>query len=166
MTDKIDTISNIIRGALADNFEITAEGYKDAAEAVLAFLEEQNEGISEWAAFSGMADNPAYTMNERLMHAKRANHLLELELLKVSHAVACAGLKVDEEAPKGWRDLIAALTLLSKGAVGNDPTHCEHDELTVCADPSKFNRADIELLDELGFSAGDEAFTSFRFGSA
>nr|WP_296764124.1 hypothetical protein [Rhodococcus sp. (in: high G+C Gram-positive bacteria)] len=50
------------------------------------------------------------------------------------------------------------------------PFHCEHDVLTVMADPANFTEAEIKDLDELGFDVGDEfdddCFSSFRFGSA
>lgn len=67
-----------------------------------------------------------------------------------------------------WDELIEALTLLKKGANPNSyPTHCEHDELTVCADPSMFTAAELDRLRELGFSSYDgESFQSFKFGSA
>lgn len=71
--------------------------------------------------------------------------------------------------PKAWAHLLEALTLLAKGR-SNDggPFHCEHDELTVMADPADFTDAEIARLDELGFFPDhDEAtFKSFRFGSA
>jgi hypothetical protein len=71
--------------------------------------------------------------------------------------------------PKAWQDLIEALTLLAKGQ-NNDisPTHCEHDQLTVMADPADFTEADLTRLNELGFfpNHDDATFTSFRFGSA
>ena len=30
------------------------------------------------------------------------------------------------------------------------PTHCEHDELTVCVDPSLFSPEELQQLDEWG----------------
>lgn len=71
--------------------------------------------------------------------------------------------------PPAWADLLEGLTLLAKHR-SNDvsPFHCEHDELTVMADPAKFSTDELARLDELGFHPGgyEETFTSFRFGSA
>lgn len=71
--------------------------------------------------------------------------------------------------PKAWAELIKALTTLAKHP-SNDlsPFHCEHDRLTVMADPSRFTMEELERLDALGFFAneGEGTFTSFRFGSA
>jgi hypothetical protein len=69
------------------------------------------------------------------------------------------------------KDLIEALTILLKYGNPENPTHCEHDELTVCGiDPKKVSKEDKKLLDKLGFfvsnSDGDPCFKSFRFGSA
>lgn len=64
------------------------------------------------------------------------------------------------------RDLIEALTILSKYTDAEYPTHCEHDELTVCVDPAKVSDVDKARLDELGFFVSEEdCFKSFRFGS-
>lgn len=64
-------------------------------------------------------------------------------------------------------DLIEALTIFRKYGNPHNPTHCEHDELWVCGiDPSKVSEEDAARLDQLGFFADDEAFRSFRFGSA
>lgn len=73
------------------------------------------------------------------------------------------------ETPKAWADLLSGLTLLAAHQ-NNDisPFHCEHDTLTVMADPAAFTPEELARLDELGFfphSDGD-AFTSYRFGSA
>jgi hypothetical protein len=73
------------------------------------------------------------------------------------------------EMPTAWANLIEALTLLAKHQ-NNDisPTHCGHDTLTVCADPTKFTAEELARLDDLGFfphSDGD-AFMSFTYGSA
>lgn len=70
--------------------------------------------------------------------------------------------------PKAWTDLLEALALLATHQ-SNDisPLHCEHDQLTVMADPSAFNPEELARLDELGFHPGDDGtFYSFRYGSA
>jgi hypothetical protein len=69
------------------------------------------------------------------------------------------------------KDLIEALTILLKYGDPYNPTHCEHDVLTVCGiDPSDVSDEDKKKLDELGFIVsnedGDPCFISFRFGSA
>lgn len=69
------------------------------------------------------------------------------------------------------KDLIEALTILLKYGNPRNPTHCEHDVLTVCGiDPEKVEAADKKRLDKLGFfvsdADGDPCFQSFRFGSA
>lgn len=66
-------------------------------------------------------------------------------------------------------DLIKALQIFLKYGNPKWPTHCEHDELTICGiDPDKVSKEDKKLLDELGFfvSEADECFKSFKFGSA
>lgn len=67
--------------------------------------------------------------------------------------------------------LIAALTILLKYGNPGSPTHCEHDILTICGiDPAVVSDADKAELGRLGFFVGneygDDAFHSFRFGSA
>lgn len=67
------------------------------------------------------------------------------------------------------KDLIEALTILLKYGNPTYPTHCEHDELTICGiDPAGVSDEDKKRLDALGFfvSEDDECFKSFRFGSA
>lgn len=63
-------------------------------------------------------------------------------------------------------DLIEALTILRKYGNPYSPTHCEHDELTICIDPETVAADDITRLDQLGVFISDGAFMSFRFGSA
>lgn len=93
-------------------------------------------------------------------------------------------------------DLIAALQILRKYLPDTNkhcPTHCEHDILMVMdVDPTKVSTEDAEELDRLGFHVnrmlfleshcgqhltvalgprvsggfGEDAFASFRFGSA
>lgn len=68
------------------------------------------------------------------------------------------------------KDLIQALTIFLKYANDDrNPTHCEHDQLSVVAG-IKFEDVspeDVAKLDDLGFiwSEEDECFISFRFGS-
>lgn len=65
------------------------------------------------------------------------------------------------------KDLIEALTILLKYGNPRNPTHCEHDVLTICGiDVEKVSAEDVAWLDKLGFFIGEEAFQSFRFGSA
>lgn len=68
------------------------------------------------------------------------------------------------------KDLIEALTILSKYGNPEWPTHCEHDILTVMVDPVLVSEEDLARLEELDFTPGseysDEVFTSYRFGSA
>lgn len=75
----------------------------------------------------------------------------------------------DDLMPEAWRDLLEGITILARHP-GNEvsPLHCEHDELSVMADPAEFTGEELIRLDELGFSPndGDETFYSFRFGSA
>lgn len=71
--------------------------------------------------------------------------------------------------PKAWADLINALMMLAHNR-SNDvsPFHCEHDALTVMAEPDQFTAEELAHLDELGFFPHSDggAFTSFRYGSA
>lgn len=68
-------------------------------------------------------------------------------------------------------DLIKALQIFLKYGNPGHPTHCEHDILTICGiDPAIVSQEDKDALEELGFFVGDEygeeAFHSFRYGSA
>lgn len=68
-------------------------------------------------------------------------------------------------------DLIRALQILVKYGDPRNPTHCEHDELTICGiDPGDVSDEDKATLDELGFFVttewGHEVFQSGRFGRA
>lgn len=63
--------------------------------------------------------------------------------------------------------LIEALQIFLKYGDPAYPTHCEHDALTVCVDPSLVSEEDKSRLKDLGFIADDGGgFISFRFGSA
>jgi hypothetical protein len=68
------------------------------------------------------------------------------------------------------KDLIEALQIFLKYGDPRNPTHCEHDVMLVCIDPKLVSDEDKARLKELGFFVGrefgDEAFQSFRFGSA
>jgi hypothetical protein len=69
------------------------------------------------------------------------------------------------------KDLMEALTILLKYGNPRNPTHCEHDILTICGiEPKDVSEEDKRRLDELGFFVGteygEEAFHSFRYGSA
>ena len=68
----------------------------------------------------------------------------------------------------GFDALIEAFTIFKKYGDPKWPTHCEHDELTVCIDPSKVSEEDKARLDILGFKTSGEGdhFISFRFGSS
>jgi hypothetical protein len=66
-------------------------------------------------------------------------------------------------------DLIEALTIFLKYGNPRNPTHCEHDVLSIMEiDPNVVTADDRARLDELGFfvSEGDGCFQSFRYGSA
>jgi len=65
--------------------------------------------------------------------------------------------------------LIEALQIFRKYDNPDYPTHCEHDELTVCvAADAVTDPADVQRLDALGFfsDADFDCWKSFRFGSA
>lgn len=68
------------------------------------------------------------------------------------------------------KDLIEALTIFLKYTDTQRPTHCEHDQLTICGvDRSQVSDADDKRLEELGFFWSESeggAYISFRFGSA
>jgi hypothetical protein len=64
------------------------------------------------------------------------------------------------------KDLIEALTIFLKYGDPYAPTHCEHDKLHVCIDPSGVSADDVARLKQLSFHAEDDGFYSFRFGSA
>jgi hypothetical protein len=65
------------------------------------------------------------------------------------------------------KDLIEALTIFAKYKDWEWPTHCEHDVLTIMGiTEEEVSKEDRERLNKLGFLWGDEAWISFRFGSA
>ncbi len=65
------------------------------------------------------------------------------------------------------KKLIEALQIFLKYGNPTHPTHCEHDELWICGiDPKDVSQKDVQKLDSLGFFISDDAFKSFRYGSA
>lgn len=67
------------------------------------------------------------------------------------------------------KDLIEALTIFMKYKNDENPTHCSHDQLWIMAvTRDEVSAEDVARLDDLGFfwSESDEAWISFRFGSA
>lgn len=63
-------------------------------------------------------------------------------------------------------ELIEALQIFLKYGDVQFPTHCEHDELTVCVDPRVVSDEDKKKLLSLSFFEDDDHFTSYRYGSA
>jgi len=68
-------------------------------------------------------------------------------------------------------DLIKALQILLKYGNPPNPTHCEHDKLTIMEiDPTGVSDEDKVELEKLGFNVGNEygepLFYSYKFGSA
>ncbi len=75
---------------------------------------------------------------------------------------------MSDDIPRAWRELVQALNLLAKGHNDDEsPLYCEHDQLTVAADPGKFTATELEQLEGMGFHAdhASESFYSYRFGS-
>jgi len=64
--------------------------------------------------------------------------------------------------------LIEALQIFLKYGDVSYPTHCEHDVLTVCVDPSVVSEEDKSALNSLGFivDESEDCFKSYRYGSA
>ena len=64
-------------------------------------------------------------------------------------------------------DLIKALKILLKYGNPRNPTHCEHDVLTIDISPGLVGKEDVAILDELGVFVDeeDDDFKSYRFGS-
>jgi hypothetical protein len=65
-------------------------------------------------------------------------------------------------------DLIKALMIFRKYGNPDNPTHCEHDVMTVTIEYSKVSEEDKKELGKLGFIRERENgfFKSYRFGSA
>ena len=114
------------------------------------------------AAMHGLAVNPTIPLEDRLKCALQA-----LEFYSERPVIT---VTMSEDVPECWKELVAGLVLLSRGHSNNyAPLHCEHDELTICADPAKFTDEELLALDDLGFhtsQTGDPTFYSFKFGSA
>lgn len=67
------------------------------------------------------------------------------------------------------KDLIEALTIFAKYKDVRNPTHCEHDVLTIMAVTlEEVSEEDRARLETLGFfwDPAEEAWRSFRYGSA
>jgi hypothetical protein len=81
---------------------------------------------------------------------------------------ACYNLSLFKEIRKtmSMSRLHEAIGIFLKYGDVERPTHCEHDELIVCVDPSVVSAEDIQKLDELGFFVSEDSFKSFRYGSA
>lgn len=63
--------------------------------------------------------------------------------------------------------LIEALQIFLKYGDVKWPTHCEHDVLKVCVDPSVVSQEDKDALEKLGFFVSDDdSFISYKYGSA
>lgn len=64
-------------------------------------------------------------------------------------------------------DLIKALTILLKYGNPHNPTHCEHDELTISPDikPESVSEEDKKALKKFGFNYDQYSFKSYRYGS-
>lgn len=63
--------------------------------------------------------------------------------------------------------LIEALQIFLKYGDPEHPTHCEHDALMICGiNPDDVSDEDKVKLEELGFFVSDDAFLSYRYGSA
>jgi len=75
----------------------------------------------------------------------------------------------EKPGAQGLDALIEALTIFRKYGNPRWPTNCTHDVLWICGiSPEEVSTTDIQRLVELGFDVDehDEAFQSFRFGSA
>lgn len=66
------------------------------------------------------------------------------------------------------KDLIEALQIFLKYGNPRNPTHCEHDVILVCINPSIVSEEDTKRLAALSFDpdTGDNCFRSYRFGAA
>ena len=65
------------------------------------------------------------------------------------------------------KDLIEALTILSKYGDPYSPTHCAHDELFVMINYEDVSAEDRKRLGELNFNESEHGtFRSYRFGNA
>ena len=64
-------------------------------------------------------------------------------------------------------DLLKAIQIFLKYGNPHNPTHCEHDVMTVAINPDWVSDEDKSLLNDLGFfvNEDDNDFRSYRFGS-
>ena len=64
-------------------------------------------------------------------------------------------------------DLLKAIQIFLKYGNPRNPTHCEHDVMTVAINPDWVSDEDKSLLNDLGFfvNEDDNDFRSYRFGS-
>lgn len=73
-----------------------------------------------------------------------------------------AAMTTNDTMPKAWADLLEALTLLAEHPADRAvPVVCEHDELTVNADPAAFTADEIARLGRLGFRISGGSFYSY-----
>lgn len=66
-------------------------------------------------------------------------------------------------------ELAEVMTIAAKYLKEDDfPTHCEHDVIWLCVDPSEVSDEDRSRIEELGFFAceDEDCFKSYKFGSA
>lgn len=84
-----------------------------------------------------------------------------------ARGLALAILRAD--LPEHWADLIEALAIMGEHPSSPvSPTHCEHDRLTVMADPDMFTTAQRDRLADLNFEQSEDGntFSSNWYGSA
>lgn len=121
--------------------------------------------VTDRTALRAEVDAALAGAKDRYQHAEAQHNPDVLALIAAAenmHAVLFADM------PPAWAELIEALTILARHPADKlNPTHCDHDTLTVLADPDEFDDAELDRLAELGFDVGsDGGFRSFRFGSA
>lgn len=63
-------------------------------------------------------------------------------------------------------DLLKAIQIFLKYGNPYNPTHCEHDRLTIMICPDDVSDEDKLELERLGFHSDEDLFYSGRFGSA
>jgi len=65
------------------------------------------------------------------------------------------------------KELIEALTILSKYGNPDHPTHCEHDILMININPDLVSDEDLLRLEKLGVFISEDGYTfsSYRYGS-